>query len=834
MARSRRGSFGLQPRVAPNVNGQIVALAREYVAKRDSLIMDAWRNGGTFEGKKVTDEMALAYWKTREDGLDPGDPTYEQAKNQIMQLQYGIAQSKADVLHVQGKMSDNAYAQFFLKWAQKVPKNSEFYRTLQKDAAQLIEGVKAKGHANADRIKTEAFNKFVTQTTDRDIAIGDAMTAALTDLSKATGMSITGNGDELLTMLTTDATQNPDKYRRLLDTIKKGDPGWDGQLTEGYFNQHIKSATAGYSLIADKAQKGGFVSAYANATQGMSAMASWGQNLKVWPVSESYTNFETAWLKVMQDPNASQMDKTFASNMYADQLGKLSATPGMEPGAKAMIEADAKRLLGQDAGDAPSFGSSMLSRPGVSPEAAMVVSVLQQKALEMATNPLGFAYAPVDNAGNYDPTGQGALGIVPAGAVPPSASGVMVPGSDGKAVMAMMPGHSVYVSDPNDPKASPRLAGYQISYKVGGKDIQLWSYRDDKGATQWSLISPLADGATTQVDNKGDVYVTPPAAQIADPAAAAAGLKDAQGNPLVAGAQLAAQLKAQRDAGDFSGGASVKQNQYGPSENGKPGKLIGSTTLTYKDGKFTQTVTTNTLDPVTGQVLASTDTPMDIPIQGPQSQGYSQSRVQAGYVPGTTFSSPLAASVNATAATQTMDQVTAFANDPKFQQQFVAQTMNTLGTKDPYDQRIADAWKIVTTAHESGPDDAVRSSNTSAALRYDLQYPGTATAPGAFDKPITVNFGGQTIVVPGLPSYLKNMQGTEHFQGQGPNAGTLPGVGAPPAQPSPIGPMPTPTPTVVTPTPTPTPTNLPVTPTPAPTAAPTPYDVSKDYHSGAR
>lgn len=462
----------------------------------------------------------------------------------------------------------------------------------------------------------------------------------------------------------------------------------------------------------------------------------------------------------------------------------------------------------------------------------MVVSVLQQKALEMATNPLGFAYAPVDNAGNYDPTGQGALGIVPAGAVPPSASGVMVPGSDGKAVMAMMPGHSVYVSDPNDPKASPRLAGYQISYKVGGKDIQLWSYRDDKGATQWSLISPLADGATTQVDNKGDVYVTPPAAQVADPVAAAAGLKDAQGNPLGAGAQLAAQLKAQRDAGDFSGGATVTQNQLD-----EKGHVIGKTELTYKDGKFTQTSTQNTLD-AEGHVLSSTQTPVDIGIQGPQEAAYSQSRVQAGYVPGTTFSSPLAASVKATSATQSMDQVTAFANDPKFQQQFVAQTMNTLGTKDPYDPRIADAWKIVTTAHESGPDDAVRSSNTSAALRADLQYPGTATAPGASDKPTTINFGGQTIVVPGLPSYLKNLQGAEHFQGQGPaagpNAGTLPGVGAPPAQPSPIGPMPTPTPTAVTPTPTPTPTNLPVTPTPAPTAAPTQYDISKDYHTGAR
>jgi len=281
MARSRRGSFGLQPRVAPNVSGQIIALAREYVAKRQSNIMDAWRNGGTFEGKKATDDMVLAFWRGEMKDLDPNDPNYEEAKNNVMQLQYGIEQSKADVLHVQGKMSDMEYAGFFLRWAKKVPRNSEFYRTLQKDAAQLIESAKAKSRANGERARTEAFNKFVTTTTARDIAIGDAMTAALTDLSKKTGLSITGNGDELLKMLTDDVKANPDSYRVLLDVIHKGDPQWDGNLTEGYFNQHIKSATQGYDLIADRAQKAGFVSAYASAAQGMAAMSQWGQNLKV-------------------------------------------------------------------------------------------------------------------------------------------------------------------------------------------------------------------------------------------------------------------------------------------------------------------------------------------------------------------------------------------------------------------------------------------------------------------------------------------------------------------------------------------------------------------------
>lgn len=813
MARSRRGSFGLQPRVAPNVTGQIVALAREYVAKRDSNIMDAWRNGGTFEGKKVTDDMALAYWKDREKGLDKGDPTYEAASNQIMQLTYGIEQSKADVLHVQGKLSDTAYAQFFLKWANKVPKNSEFYRTLQKDAAQLIEGAKAKGHAAADKAKADAFNAFVKGTTEKDIAIGDAMTKALTDLSKTTGLSVTGNGDELLAMLTKDVAQFPEKYRALTDSIHKGDPHWDGQLTEGYFNQHITAATQGYNLIADRAQKAGYVSAYANATQGMSAMAGWGQNTKVWPVAQSYTTFETAWMKVMNDPLASDMDKTNASNVYSGQLAGLAKTPGIDAGSAAMITADATRLIGGEAGDAPSFGSTMLGRPGVDPNAAMVIGALQKKAADMAANPTAFAYTTVDNAGNYDPTGTGHLGIVPAASVGQGAQAVMVPGSDGKAVMAMVPSHAVYVTDPNDPNGSPRLAGYNLSYTVGGKATTLWSYQDNHGVNQWSLTSPLAEGATTKVDNKGDTYVTP-AVTSAPIAAQIAGLKDGQGNPVTL-------TDEQKNALIAGGTINTKTSS---AAKGKAG-VESSITVSVKNG-YLQSSTVNSQVDATGHVTSSTTTPLTLAASSPAADAYSNSRLQAGDIPGTTFSSPLAASVKASSQTQTQDQVSKFAADPAFQQQFLAQTMHVLGITNPYDVRIADAWKTATTARENTLDNALRMSNTNPALRADLQYPGTSQVAEASKGQLTVNFGGQQLVVPGLPSYLGN-QNVQAGQGgsavgwatNAPWAGLLPGANQPPAQPAPaITPQ---NPTGVAPTPTPAPSNLPgPTPTPAPTPAP--------------
>jgi hypothetical protein len=817
VARSRRGSFGLQPRVAPNVSAQIIALAREYVAKRDSLIMDAWKNGGTFEGKKVTDEMALAYWKDREKGLDKGDPDYESSNNQIMQLEYGIAQSKADVLHLQGKMSDTAYAGFFLKWANKVPKNSEFYRTLQKDAAQLIEGAKAKGRAAADKAKSDAFNAFVTSTTDKDIAIGDAMTKALSDLSKTTGMSVTGNGDELLAKLTTDVAQFPDKYKALLDTIHKSDPHWDGQLTEGYFNQHISAATQGYSLIADRAQKAGYVSAYANATQGMSAMAGWAQNTKVWPVAQSYTTFETAWMKVMQDPAASDMDKTNASNMYAQQLQTLSGTPGIDAGSKAMIDADALRLLGQPGGDAPSFGTTMLGRPGVDPQTSMVLSGLQQKAADMAANPAAFAYTTVDANGNYDPTGQGHLGIVPAGAIGQGAQAVMVPGSDGKAVMAMVPSHAVYVSDPNDPNGSPRLAGYNITYNVGGKPTTLWSYQDNHGQNQWSVTSPLAEGATTQVDNKGDTYVTPAAATAVDVGSQIANLKDSQGNAITL-------TDEQKNALIAGGTINTKTSTV---EKGKAG-VESSITVSVKNG-WLQSSTVNSQVDDKGHVTSSVTTPIQLAGSTPSAEAFSNSRLQAGDIPGTTFSSPLSASVTASAATQTADQVSKFAADPNFQQQFLAQTMHVLGITNPYDQRIADAWKTATSVKDNSLDSAVRASNMNPAMRADLQYPGMAQVPEATQGKVQVNFGGQNITIPGLPSYLQGQPGMTGAIGQGGSAAGwatnapwagLVGAMQPPTQPNPV--ITPQNPTGVAPTATPAPSNLPG-PTPAPTPAPTAY-----------
>lgn len=795
-------------------------------ATRDSTIMDAWQNGGVFEGSKVDDEKVLAYWRKRQDGLDKKDPFYEQIKDNVMQLEYGVAQSKADLLHLQGKMSDGQYAKFFTDWAKKVPKDSEFWRSLQKDAAQLLEQAKARGRASAEKAKVDAFNAFVQSTTDRDIAIGNELTTAVAKLASQTGLDIEGNGDKLLAMLTENLKSHPDEYRALTDALRKGDPGFNGQVTHGYFASHLQQANHGFDLIADRANKGGFASAYAAATKAQADMSQWGQSLAAWPVAQAYQTASNAFHKVWDNPSASTMDKQAAAAAFSASITTMQKTPGLGPDSKLMLDADAKRLLGEEAGDSPSFGA-MVGHAGVDQKVATEVGVYTEQVAEMAANPLAYSYAPVDKNGQYDPTGQGAIGIVPAGAVPPGAQAVVVPSLSGQAQTVMVTPHAVYASDPNDPNGAPKQVGFAVSYNIAGKSVDMFGYKDAAGNNRWSLSSPYTAGSTLAKDGKGDIYVTAGQANLSAQVGSIQGLTDAQRATLAAGGQI----------------STVTDT----SEKGKAG-VKTTTVVSIKDGHVVISVKNDQIDK-TGAMTSSSTTPGALTAFNPNDL-LDPSRSIAGSINGVTFSSPIAASVAAASATQTSDQASKLANDPAFQQAFLSQTMQTLGTSDPLDPRVVDAWKSVTTPARVtdtslSDDETQRRLSASAKTRGDLTYPGSGPVDGAMKGTLTVNFGKTgELKVPGLPSYYGQQNvapgatlgaGMAAAGVAGLNA-LLPGLGlGTPAQtamgsPGPTAPTPTPTvPSIPSPTatPTPTPTVSPVTVAP-PTSIPKPNQDSRD------
>lgn len=823
---ARRGRRGYMPRVSPSIASTIIAASREMQSTKDSTIMDAWQNGGVFQGAKVTDESVLAYWRKRQAGLDRKDPFYEQIKDNVMQLEYGIAQSKADLLHVQGKMSDGQYAKFFTDWAKKVPRDSEFWRSLQKDAAQLMESAKARGRAASEKAKVDAFNAFVKSTTDKDIAIGNELTSAVAKLANQTGLDIEGNGDKLLSMLTDNLKSHPDEYRALRDALAKGDPGFNGQITHGYFSSHLQSANRGFDLIADRASKGGFATAYASAVKAQSDMSQWGQSLAAWPVAQAYQTASNAFHKVWDNPYASTMDKQSAAAAFSMAIGKMQKTPGLGPDSKLMLDADAKRLLGEEAGDSPSFGA-MVGHAGVDQKIAADVSVYTQQTTEMAANPLAYAYAPVDANGQYDPTGKGRIGIVPAGAVPPGAQAIVVPSLGGTAQTVMVMPHAVYATDPNDPTGSPKQVGFSVSYNIAGKTVDMYGYQDANGQNRWSLSSPYASGATLAKDQKGDIYVTAGTSNLSAQIGSIQGLTDEQRKTLAAGGQI-----------------STVGNT---SSKGKAG-VKTTTTVSIKDGQVVRSIKSDQID-ATGTTVSSSTTPGALTAFNPVDI-LDPSRRIAGEVYGVTYTSPIAASVAAASATQTSDQASRLASDPAFQQAFLSQTMQTLGTSNPLDPRIADAWKGITIpapTTDPGLSDPKRArAFDGAQKRGDLVYPG-APVGEAMKGSLSINFGKTgELKLPGLPSYLGDQQADMSGLGgmiAGGMAGLnamLPGLGlGTPGQTAAGSPAPTPattvTPTVTTTTPTPTPTKAP-TPTPVATAPPpaplSPYDPRSTPRSG--
>lgn len=826
---ARRAKFGRIPRVQQNLSSTLVAIAHEMVARQDANIMDAWKNGGEFEGKKVTDEVVLAYWQKRSKNLDKADPLYDTYQNQIEQLHYGIEQSKMDLAHLQGKISDSQYADFFLKWAKRAPKNSEWWRSLQKDAAQLLEQAKAKAVANANKRKQDAFNAFVKDQ-NKDIGLGSALTDAVAQLSKDTGLSVTGNGDRLLGLLTEDYKAHPEKYHALTDAIKtSGVDFTSGVFTPSFFRTSVENSEAAYDKVATRANKDGYASAYASATKGQADMGSWATNMNVWPVAKAYDRAFALMQKTVGDPNASQMDKNAALAQFSATATTLSKTEGIDTASMTMLQADAARALGQDAGDSPSFGSTMLGHSGITPE--MQAAVAYQTAAEtaMAATPGAYQYAPVDKNGNFDPTGQGPVGIVPTGSIPSGTVFVAQPGLNGTARMVAVLPHDVQVSDPNNPDAAPTTIGKVLSYQIGGQTVTLYGYGDSTNGAHWTSRSPWADGVTGAVDKDGNLQLTLPQAGATDPKVQAAAIeKQYPGLKLVDNIGL---LNTTDPSAKASGETYTRDAK---------GNITGHVEVTYQPGKgFTLTQAQVTRDSTGKETLGNQITTAigNSTEQGLQAAATAPSVYTGGStIPGV-FDSPAAASVDVTQAHMSAGQVSALAQDPNFQHAFLQQTMQTLDTTNPLDPRVVAAWDQATKVATQptlipGVGYGTRLPNGRVIDRTDLSFPGVAPKDDPTKTQATISFMGQELKLPGLPAYLNNAQG------QGPNVdlnGLNPyikaggdflsqvlGWGAPAVKP-PVTPTVNPA-TGFTVTPTGTPTAVPkktTTPTPTTQAAPT-------------
>lgn len=368
---ARRGTFGRQPRSAPSLTATLISIAREQQNERDRNIVDAWQKGGLFEGKPATDEVLLDHWKHRLDGISKDDPMYDTYQNAYVQADYSIHESKQSVLYSQGKINDAQMASFYLTWAKKVPVNSEFYRVLQRDAAQFMQASKNRGRANTGKAKEDAYNRQQDGLHKKNEAAGEFMVDTLRAMAQRgdadTGIvgliAGPGSGSDLTDFDATD----PEQMLRLLNEItpsdgsgrpgdstftptnrvlyhdsitgepvtgasiaekmKSLDPRFNGTLDLNYVKGLISTQLDGIQQRIDLATKTGHISDANALRKSQEYVATVGRQVNAWPVEQDYMHLRSAALSVMSDSSALPQAKLDAWRTYQAGLMTLSEDP---------------------------------------------------------------------------------------------------------------------------------------------------------------------------------------------------------------------------------------------------------------------------------------------------------------------------------------------------------------------------------------------------------------------------------------------------------------------------------------------------------------------------
>lgn len=849
---ARRGKFGKLTVVSSSITSSIISIAREMQQAEYQNMLDAWQKGGTVDGKPVTDEMFLKYVKGRLDGLSKSDPMYDSWKLQYDQTDYGIQESKQYTAYKQGKLSDAGMAQFYLNWAKKVPVNSEFYRTLQKDAAQFTQAAAARGRAGASKAKSDAYNSYAQEIGNKYIAVGDILTQTMTTIAKnnnligadqdlsdfmLAGQNDPGRMETLLAQINAAMKADPKQYAAFVNQIKSYDPSWDGNLTSSYFASALKSSVQGHNLLASRASADGYTSVAKAQNKAAGTATTLGAEVKSWPVATSYSQARETFDRVYNDPTATQLDKQQAAADFADKIDTFAKTPGLDAAMANRLLNDSAALRGDPrAANQPSFyenylgsqhltvGSTSVNTGDASGENVRFQTEMQRAAFmqqQMASNPLAYVYASStigpDGQPTYDPSGKGEVAIVPVASVAVSGNTAVipVPTVGGDAIMQAVPIHEIVMDDPTGRNSKGTTVGVSMQYNMGGQKVTLYGVTRPDGSVDWTPVSPFNDNVSETAGSDGTVHLSIPSTT----------------DPNVELSALDKQYPGIGLAGIFQKGVPAAGEKWTYQTAAKPGKGQAGTgsevTITWTGQGFTTSTQDKAYD-AAGSVVG-TQSSATVPVTPPQDVKavWDNARLAAGPNPRLDFTTPAMAAL--VASKSSGDAVVSAWNNPLFQQKLYDEEVKAAGG-DP-NKLAAIAAADQNLAHnmaDIGPDVVYHADREYANGRGDLlvqslgmQKTGQPAVPAVKT--------GTSIIVPGVPAAssgehpgkeqdsLLSMAGSlvsqqPTFQGRG-------GLGLT------LAPAPKPTPTTTptaTPTAKPTPTSPPASTPPAPTPTPAP------------
>jgi len=538
----RRGRFGRLPRSAPNLSSTIISIAREMQAQRERNLMDAWEKGGMFEGRPATDEVVLAYWRGRLNDVDRDDPLYDQYKNTVFQFEYAIGESKASTAYAQGKLSDAGMAQFYLNWARKVPKNSEFYRALQRDAAQFMRAARARGRASASKAKDAAYQAAQERDYQRNERAGEYLTNVMRDLAAANGLIGTGESNDLWDFDPND----PGRMMQLLDSLngrsegdrddkssdmgsvlfrdritgeavtaadvqrrlKELDPSFDGRVTVDYIRSAVRRQLDSQGVRLQRAEAGGYKE-HANQLRNMQERTSEvGREVALWPVQESYLTSRKSFLSTWLSPTSTPDEKLAAWDRYSRSLTRLASAPDIDLNTRSRLLAEVNgdgsvKSLAEDftgLGNADNTTTSGEFSGDIA-ETAFDVQRLARMQQAVASGAAVWTTGVTERDGTFRPAaggpevGAATVDQVQAASAVPVAV-MFVPQSGGaKTIPVVVPGANVYATARDErglqvPMTNQNPVASYYDVRVGGQSTRVYAYTAANGRTMYTTDAP--------------------------------------------------------------------------------------------------------------------------------------------------------------------------------------------------------------------------------------------------------------------------------------------------------------------------------------------------------
>lgn len=846
----RRGRFGQLPRAAPDLTATIVSIARQMQAQEEQNMVDAWKSGGTISGKSVTDQMMLAFWKSRMSGVSKGDPLYDQYKNTLFQYQYAIDESTHAMLYRQGKISDAAMADFYIGWSKKVPRDSEFFRTLQSDAAQFMKAAAARGRAGAAKAKAAAYSAYAATLQKGPLGLGDTLTSVMTQLARMnnivggnqglTDFQLAGQGDPgRMESVLASIRANPTSplAQQIEAAIRAYDPHFSiGQLTTTYYGRALAGQVVAYNQLLVRAKADGYKGEIARITRAIGTATDTGTQVAAWPVGQAYQIARDQFDRVWSDPRSTDLDRKVAAEQLASVAQSLSQRPSLDPATSQRLMNDAMALRGDPgAANQSSFyenftgnqnlqaGTTNASGATKGEDATFQAAMnrIEQWSNIAKQNPGQFVYASmkIDPAGNptFDPTGKGSIGLVPLYSVQndPTPVGIIpVPTVTGSIAMQAVNAHDINVVDPARPSDPGTNIGAALTYWVGDQQVTLYQVKRPDGTAIYTTVDPFTPGVTVKPPDSpsGPMKVTLPTTANQSAAAVAAAVDRQYGTHL---------------ADQFASGqepSSLKVQTAPTITNGQS----AYTQIIFSGGRFSINNVVDAIGPDGKRTGASSSTAVPVPTLGAQlgAQGVvDQSRLIG--MSNVDFRTPIMAALSGIDATQV--DVSRLRLDPLFNQQLEAQEYAAISGGAVNDQRgleVLQAADAATLANMAAYSAAARDPlaaivDHSASERLDARgaiLPPSAqvSAGKSSTSSAPVINTGASLKVPGLPAFIQARPAPMPI----PAAAALQPVVA---SPSLIAPAPAPIPApAATPAPAPTPTP---TVTPASLVAPTPEPV---------